>query len=100
VDLAAERGGNCELTRSGETVDHCGVVISGPVNVPSTVPYHASQMYARNLAAFLKYLLQDGQPVLDINDEIVRETLVTHAGEVVHPRVRELIGLIAPPQAV
>jgi NAD(P) transhydrogenase subunit alpha len=89
VDIAAERGGNCELTRPGEVVEAGGVRIFGPVNLPSTVPYHASQMYARNIAAFLKYLIKDGRLALDRDDEIVRETLVTHAGEVVHPRVRE-----------
>jgi NAD(P) transhydrogenase subunit alpha len=94
VDIAAERGGNCELTRAGEEVEQGGVRIFGPVNLPSTIPYHASQMYAKNIATFLKYLIgKDGQLTLNREDEIVRETLVTHAGEVVHPRVRELIGL-------
>jgi NAD(P) transhydrogenase subunit alpha len=99
VDIAAERGGNCEMTRPGEVVEEGGVSIHGPVNLPSTVPYHASQMYAKNIATFLKYLIQDGKLALHREDEIVRETLVTHAGEVVHPRVRELMGLPAP-QAV
>ncbi len=93
VDIAAERGGNCELTRPGETVDHRGVGILGPLNLPSTVPYHASQMYAKNIATFLKYLIKDGKLTLDRQDEIVRETLVTQAGEVVHAKVRELMGL-------
>jgi NAD(P) transhydrogenase subunit alpha len=93
VDIAAERGGNCELTRPGETVEHRGVRILGPLNLPSTIPYHASQMYARNIGTFLKYLVKDGKIALDREDEIVRETLVTHQGEVVHPRVRELLGL-------
>jgi NAD(P) transhydrogenase subunit alpha len=92
VDIAAERGGNCELTRPGETVEAGGVSIIGPLNLPSTIPYHASQMYARNIAAFLKYLVKDGKLNLDREDEIVRETLVTYAGEVVHPKVRELLG--------
>jgi NAD(P) transhydrogenase subunit alpha len=92
VDIAAERGGNCELTRPGETVDGNGVRILGPVNLPATIPYHASQMYARNIATFLKYLVKDGKLVLDPEDEIVKETLVTHAGAVVHPRVREHVG--------
>ena len=95
VDIAAERGGNCELTRPGETVEHGGVRILGPLNLPSTIPYHASQMYARNIATFLKYLVKDGQLALDREDEIVRETLVTHQGEVVHPRVRESMNLPA-----
>jgi len=93
VDIAAERGGNCELTRPGETFVHRGVAIMGPLNLPSTIPYHASQMYAKNIATFLKYLVKDGKVALSREDEIVRETLVTHAGEVVHPKVRELLGL-------
>jgi proton-translocating NAD(P)+ transhydrogenase subunit alpha len=94
VDIAAERGGNCELTRAGEVVELNGVRIFGPVNLPSDIPYHASQMYAKNIATFLKYLVnKEGNLVLNRDDEIVRETLVTHDGEVVHPRVRELLGL-------
>jgi NAD(P) transhydrogenase subunit alpha len=93
IDIAAERGGNCELTRPGEVVEEHGVQIYGPVNLPSTIPYHASQMYARNIATFLKYLIKDGNFTLNQEDEIVRETLVTHAGEVVHARVREAMGL-------
>ena len=97
VDIAAERGGNCELTRPGETVVVGGVTIMGPLNLPSTIPYHASQMYAKNIATFLKYLIKDGKLALDRQldekDEIVRETLVTHAGVVVHPKVREMLGL-------
>jgi H+-translocating NAD(P) transhydrogenase subunit alpha len=64
----------------------------GPLNVPSTVPYHASQMYARNVATFLKHLIRDGALHIDLEDEITRETLVTHSGEIVHPRVRSLAG--------
>jgi NAD(P) transhydrogenase subunit alpha len=94
VDIAAERGGNCELTRPGVTVVHNGVSILGPLNLPSAIPYHASQMYAKNIATFLKYLVKDGQLVLDREDEIVRETLVTHAGEVIHPRVQEVVNAI------
>ena len=93
VDIAAERGGNCELTIPGSEIEHRGVRILGPVNLPSTVPYHASQMYARNVATFLKYLIKDGALWLDREDEIVRDTLVTQAGEVVHPRVREALGV-------
>jgi NAD(P) transhydrogenase subunit alpha len=97
VDIAAGvpagSGGNCELTRAGEVVEAGGVRIFGPLNLPSTIPYHASQMYARNIATFLKYLIRDGKITLPREDEIVRETLVTQAGEVVHPRVREAMGL-------
>ena len=95
MDIAAERGGNCELTRPGEVVEAGGVQIFGPLNLASTIPYHASQMYAKNIATFLKYLIKDGHLTLDRGDEIVRETLVTYAGDVVHPRVREAMGLAA-----
>jgi H+-translocating NAD(P) transhydrogenase subunit alpha len=95
VDIAAERGGNCELTRAGEVVEENGLRILGPVNLPSTIPYHASQMYAKNIATFLKYLVKDGKLALNRDDEIVRETLVTHAGEVVHAKVRELMVAVA-----
>jgi NAD(P) transhydrogenase subunit alpha len=98
VDLAAEQGGNCALTRPHETVVAHGVTIIGPVNLASTVPYHASQMYARALAAFLTHLLGDGQVRLDPEDALTRETLVTHGGEVVHPRVREALGLGPSPR--
>jgi NAD(P) transhydrogenase subunit alpha len=91
VDLAAERGGNCELTRAGETVAHAGVTILGPLDLPSTVPYHASQMFAKNVATFLLHLVKDGALVLDPEDEITAGTLVTRDGQVVHPRVRELV---------
>ena len=80
VDLAAERGGNCELTRAGETVVAHGVTIIGRINVASGVPYHASQMYARNITAFLLHLVKDGKLRLDLEDEIIRETLLTRAG--------------------
>jgi NAD(P) transhydrogenase subunit alpha len=93
VDLAAERGGNCELTRAYETVAAHGVTIIGAVNLAGTVPYHASQMYARTVTAFLLHLVKDGALRLDPGDEITRETLVTRGGEVVHPRVREATGL-------
>ena len=86
VDLAAERGGNCELTRAGETVVAHGVTIVGAVNLAGAMPYHASQMYARTLVAFVLHLLKDGAIAVDLEDEITRETLVTRGGEVVHPR--------------
>jgi len=96
VDLAAEGGGNCALSRRGETVLAHGVTILAPVNLPSTVPHHASQMYARNVAAFVQNLVKKGRLELNLDDPIVRETLVTREGEVVHPRVRERLGLPAP----
>jgi len=94
VDIAAERGGNCELTRPGDTVEQNGVRILGPLNLPSDLPYHASQMYGKNIAALIKFLVKDGAIALNLEDEIVRETLVTHGGEVVHPRVREMLGTV------
>ncbi|MCL4812260.1 MAG: Re/Si-specific NAD(P)(+) transhydrogenase subunit alpha [Vicinamibacteraceae bacterium] len=96
VDLAAERGGNCELTRADEVVVEHGVTILGPTNLASTVPHHASQMYGKNVATFLLSIVKEGQVVLDMDDEVVRDTLVTRDGEVVHPRVREAMGLPAP----
>jgi NAD(P) transhydrogenase subunit alpha len=96
IDIAAERGGNCELTRPGETVVHHGVIIIGPVNLPSRAPYHASQMYSSNVAAFLKLLVQKGVLRLDREDEIVRESMVTDGGEIVHPKVSELLSAPVP----
>jgi NAD(P) transhydrogenase subunit alpha len=91
VDLAAERGGNCELTKADETVAVNGVTILGPTNLPATVPYHASQMYSRNLLTFLQHLMKDGALTIDVNDEITRETLVTQAGRVVNDRIKGLL---------
>ena len=95
VDLAAEQGGNCEATRAGETVTMHGVTILGPANLPATVPHHASQMFAKNVAAFLLHVGKEGQLGKDLADEITRETLVTREGHVVHPRVRAALGLPA-----
>lgn len=95
VDLAAERGGNCELTKPGHTVVVHGVTIHGPENLSSTVPFHASQMYAKNVATFLLHLVKKGEIQLDMNDEITKETMMTRNGEVVHPRIRETLGLPA-----
>jgi H+-translocating NAD(P) transhydrogenase subunit alpha len=95
VDLAAERGGNCELTRGGEKISVNGVTIIGVYNLASTVPYHASQMYARNLTAFLLLLVKDGKLQIDAKDEIIRETLLTQSGEVVNARLREFFQLPA-----
>jgi NAD(P) transhydrogenase subunit alpha len=95
VDLASERGGNCELTRPGEIIVAHGVTIMGSINLSSSVPYHASQMYARNVSAFLLHLVKDGKLQLNLADEIVRDTLLTRGGEVVNARVREFFGLPA-----
>ena len=91
VDLAAERGGNCELTRAGENVHDGGVTILGPVNVPAMVPFHASQMYAKNVTTFLLHLVENGALSLDRDDEIITGTLVTHGGKVVHERVLQAL---------
>jgi len=93
VDLAAEQGGNCEATAPGETVVRQAVRIMGPLNLAATLPYHASQLYAKNVASFVVNLLKQGEPQLDADDEIVRETMLARAGEFTSPRVRELLGL-------
>jgi NAD(P) transhydrogenase subunit alpha len=93
VDVAAERGGNCELTQAGKVVVEHDVTLIGYINLASTVPYHASQMYARNVASFLTHLTKDRKIVIDTSDEITRETLVTQGGKVVNTRVREFFGL-------
>jgi NAD(P) transhydrogenase subunit alpha len=95
-DLAAERGGNCELTEAGKTVVQHGVTIIGAINVASGVPYHASQMYARNVTAFLIHLIREQKLQLNVDDEIIRETLVTHNCDVVNQRVREFFSMPAP----
>jgi len=93
VDLAAERGGNCEATRAGAVIVEDNVTVIGTINLASTVPYHASQLYARNVSAFLLHLFRDGKLHLNGDDEIARETLITEGGEIVHARVREFFGL-------
>jgi NAD(P) transhydrogenase subunit alpha len=92
VDLAAERGGNCELTKSGQTVVEHGVTILGPCNLPSEIPQHASQMYAKNISTFLMNLVKDKQVQINLEDEIIRDTLITRDGQVVNPRIKELLG--------
>jgi H+-translocating NAD(P) transhydrogenase subunit alpha len=93
VDLAAERGGNCEATVPGETVIVDGVTVMGPTNLPAEAAYHTSQLYARNIATFLVHLAKLGLPEVSLDDEICRETLVARGGQLVHPRVREAAGL-------
>lgn len=99
IDLAAEGGGNCELTKAGETIDVHGVTIMGPVNIASTIPYHASQMYAKNLTSFLQNLVENGEINLNLEDQIINDTLLTHEGEVVNPQVRELLGMSVSAQS-
>jgi NAD(P) transhydrogenase subunit alpha len=101
VDLAAERGGNCELTRADETVVENGVTILGPTNLASDVPYHASQMFAKNVVTLLQLLTQKGELVIDLKDEVIRETLAAKDGQVQPPRLREALGLgplLQPPE--
>ncbi|MBN1853193.1 MAG: NAD(P) transhydrogenase subunit alpha [Pirellulales bacterium] len=93
VDLAAELGGNCELTKADETVIEHDVTILGPTNLPSTLPVHASQLYAKNIAAFLMHFTNQGRFAINPKDQIAGSTLVAQGGQVVHPRIRELLGL-------
>ena len=92
-DLASERGGNCELTQTGKIIVDHGVTIIGIINVASNVPYHASQMYAKNLTTFLLNLVKDGKVRPDSEDDIIRETLLTRGGEIVNARVRQFLSL-------
>lgn len=89
VDLAAEGGGNCELTQADETILHKGVKIYGPLNVPSMVSIHASELYAKNLYNFLELLIQDGAINIDLEDEILQGSLITHGGEILHAGIKE-----------
>ena len=95
VDLAAERGGNCELTRPGETSIQHGVTVIGSFNLASTAPYHASQLYARNLTNFLLHIVKEQKLALNLDDEIMRDTLLTRGGEIANARVREFFSLPA-----
>ena len=91
VDLAAEQGGNCELTRAGETVIHQGVQVIGPVNLPAQLAYNASEMYARNLLNFLTPAIKQGALEVDWNDEVFAQSCLTHAGEIRHEPTRKTI---------
>lgn len=100
VDLGAERGGNCEVTRANETVDHQGVTILGPTDLPSRVPRHGSQMFGNNVTTLLKHLTgDDGSMAFDLDDEITNDILVVHKGEIRHPRIRSALGMdpLEPP---
>jgi len=88
MDLAAESGGNCELTQAGQEVRHGGVLILGPRNLPGSMPTHASQLYARNVETLLLHMVEDGELALDMEDEINAGCVVTHGGDVVHPRIK------------
>ena len=97
VDLAAERGGNCALTVAGEVVTSNGVIVDGPVNLPSSVPAHASQMYSKNMLNLASLLMTNGEFRLDLEDEIVRGALVAHGGSVVHSAVKEALDKLTVP---
>jgi len=97
VDLAAETGGNCELTEPGKTVVKHGVTIIGTTNVPSTMPYHSSQMYSRNIASLLALFLKEGKAVLDMTDEVIKGTVITQDGSVVHDATKKLLASAAAP---
>ena len=98
VDLAAERGGNCELSHPNTRVVEYGVTILGPTNLPSEVPNHASQMYSNNITKFLLNLVKDGKVELDLEDEIIRDTLVAHEGQLVNARMRDILGMEPLPE--
>jgi NAD(P) transhydrogenase subunit alpha len=91
VDLAAERGGNCEVTRPDEHVVEQGVTVLGPSNLPASVPYHASQMYSRTITTFLRQMVKEGAVQLNMEDEVIRDTMVAHEGEIANERVRSLL---------
>ena len=93
VDLAAERGGNCELTKAGQTIQVNGVTIVGYFNIASGVPFHASQMYAKNLLTFLQSQTKEGKFLFDMNDQVTTDTLLTRSGQIVNKRIREHFGM-------
>jgi NAD(P) transhydrogenase subunit alpha len=95
IDLAAERGGNCEPSKPDERVDFQGVVVLGPTNLPAEIPNHASQMFSNNITKFLSNLVKDGEVNMNLDDEIIHDTLITKGGEVVNARLRESLGLEA-----
>jgi len=92
VDLAAETGGNCELTEAGKTLEHQGVIIHGPTNIASTIPVHASEMYARNFLNFFSPMIQDGELRLDWDDEVIAKSALTHEGSIRHEPTRRAVG--------
>jgi NAD(P) transhydrogenase subunit alpha len=94
VDLAAETGGNCELTQAGKTVEHNGVRIYGPVNLASSVPYHASQMYSKNISNLVLLMVKEEEIKINMEDEILKESLVAEDGKIVNDRVRESLGIV------
>ncbi len=91
VDIASEGGGNCELTQPGKTIEHQGVIIHGPLNVPSQTPLHASEMYSKNLFNLLTLMIKDGQLQIDWKDEVIAGSTLTHGGEIKHAPTRTLV---------
>lgn len=91
VDLAAEQGGNCADTEAGKSIDRHQVTIVGTINLPATVPVHASQLYAKNINTLLQHLMKYGALSLDFTDDIISSTCVTHQGEICHERVRNFV---------
>ena len=91
MDLASENGGNCELTKKDEIITHNGVIINGSSNIPGSMPVHASELYAKNITAFLTYMIGDGELKLDLDDEIISGSMYTHLGEVTHEPTQEAI---------
>ena len=94
IDLAGATGGNCALSKADEVVERNGVTVLAPTNLPATVPVHASQLYSRNITSFLSLLIKDGQLQIDMNDDVVGPSCVTHQGEVVNKRVAALPGFV------
>ena len=91
MDLAAENGGNCELTKKDEIVNHNNVIIDGTSNIPSTMPIHASDLYSKNIVALIKHLIEDNEVNLDMSDEIIAGSTYTHDGKITHQQTKEII---------
>ncbi|NBC05494.1 MAG: Re/Si-specific NAD(P)(+) transhydrogenase subunit alpha [Bacteroidetes bacterium] len=89
VDIAAEQGGNCEVTEPGETINHNGVLVAGPLNIPSSLAFHASKLYSKNLLSLLDLLIEEGKPNFNFEDEIILNATITNNGEIVSPFVKE-----------
>ncbi len=89
VDIAAEQGGNCEITKPGKTIHHNGVYVAGPLNLPSSLAYHASKLYSKNILSFLTLLIEDGSPNFNFDDEIIVNATITHEGDIISPFVLE-----------
>jgi NAD(P) transhydrogenase subunit alpha len=92
VDIAADKGGNCAVTKPGEKIVHKGVIVIGPLNIPAQVPVHASQMYAKNISTFLLHMVKEGKLELNFEDEITKGAMVAHGGKLVHQAVVDALG--------